>query len=124
VWPLPSGGSVVMSDAELWGTVVVLVGAVATLMWRALGVALSGRLKPDSPILDLVGCIAYALLASLVARMILLPIGPLQATSLSVRLVAAGVAVGVFYALGRNLLAGVVAGGGVLALLGGGFAVL
>jgi branched-subunit amino acid transport protein len=113
-----------MSDAELWGTVVVLVGAVATLMWRALGVALSGRLKPDSPILDLVGCIAYALLASLVARMILLPIGPLQATSLSVRLVAAGVAVGVFYALGRNLLAGVVAGGGVLALLGGGFAVL
>jgi branched-subunit amino acid transport protein len=39
-------------------------------------------------------------------------------------LVAAGVAVGVFYALGRNLLAGVVAGGGVLALLGGGFAVL
>lgn len=112
-----------MSDSELWGVVVVLVGAVATLMWRALGVALSGRLKADSPILDLVGCIAYALLASLVARMILLPIGPLQTTSLSTRLIAAGIAIAVFYALGRNLLAGVVAGGAILALLATGFAV-
>lgn len=112
-----------MSDGELWGAIVVVAGAIATLIWRALGVALSGRLKPDSPVLELVGCIAYALLASLVARMILLPIGPLQATGLPARLVAAGVAVAVFYALGRNLLAGVVAGGGALALLAGGFAV-
>jgi branched-subunit amino acid transport protein len=112
-----------VSDAELWGMVVVLAGAGATLIWRALGVALSGRIKPDSPVLELVSCIAYALLASLVARMILLPIGPLQAVGLSTRLIAAGVAVGVFYALGRSLLAGVVAGGGALALLAGGFAV-
>jgi branched-subunit amino acid transport protein len=103
--------------------VVVLAGAGATLVWRALGVALSGRLKPDSPVLELVGCIAYALLASLVARMILLPIGPLQATGLPARLIAAAVGAAVFYAFGRNLLAGVVAGGGVLALLAGGFAV-
>jgi branched-subunit amino acid transport protein len=112
-----------VSDAELWGLVVVLTGAGATLIWRALGVALSGRIKPDSPLLDLVGCIAYALLASLVARMILLPIGPLQATGLAVRLAAAGAAVVVFYACGRNLLAGVIAGGGILALLAGGLAV-
>jgi branched-subunit amino acid transport protein len=112
-----------VSDGALWGTVVVLAGAIATLVWRALGVALSGRLKPDSPALELVGCVAYALLASLVARMILLPIGPLQATGLSARLIAAGVAVAVFYALGRNLLAGVIAGGGILALLAGGLAV-
>jgi branched-subunit amino acid transport protein len=110
-------------DADLWGTIIVLAGAAATLMWRALGVTLSGRLKPDSPTLDLVGCVAYALLASLVARMILLPIGPLQAVGFPARLIAAGVAVGVFYALRRNLLAGVVAGSGALALLAGGFAV-
>jgi branched-subunit amino acid transport protein len=110
-----------MADGELWGLVVVLAGAGATFVWRALGVALSGRIKPDSPFLHLVGCIAYALLAALVARMILLPTGPLQATGLPVRLVAAAAAVAVFFALRRNLLAGVVAGGGMLALLAGGF---
>jgi branched-subunit amino acid transport protein len=109
-----------VSDPELWGLVVVLVGAIATLIWRALGVALSGRLKPDSPIIDLVGCIAYALLAALIARMILLPIGPLQATGLASRLIAAAVAVAVFYAFRRNLAAGVIAGGGTLALLAAG----
>jgi branched-subunit amino acid transport protein len=108
-----------VSDPDLWGIVVVLAGAVATLLWRALGVALSGRLRPDSPVIDLVGCIAYALLAALVARMILLPIGPLQATGLASRMAAAGIAVAVFFALRRNLLAGVIAGGCALALLAG-----
>lgn len=106
-----------MSDPEQGALAVVLVGAVATLFWRALGVALSGRLKPDSPVVDLVGCIAYALLAALVARMILLPIGPLQATGLVTRLAAAGIAVAVFFAFRRNLAVGVIAGGVALATI-------
>jgi branched-subunit amino acid transport protein len=110
-------------DADLWGIAVVVAGAVATLIWRALGVTLSGRIKADSPVLDLIGCVAYALLAALVARMIVLPIGPLQATGLPVRLLAAAVAVVVFYVTRRSLLAGVVAGGGALALLAGGITV-
>lgn len=108
-----------MSEADFWGLAVVFAGAVATVLWRALGVALSGRIKPDSPILDLVGCIAYALLAALVARMILLPIGPLATVNLPARLVGVGVAVLVFYVFRRNLLAGVLAGGATLALLAG-----
>jgi len=112
-----------MAEMPAWDFVVVLAGAAATLLWRALGVALSGRLKPDSPVLDLVGYIAYALLAALIARMILLPIGPLQGSALSVRLAATAVAVLVFFVLRRNLLAGVVAGGGALALLSAGSAV-
>jgi branched-subunit amino acid transport protein len=110
-------------DADLWGIAVVVAGAVATLIWRALGVTLSGRIKADSPVLDLIGCVAYALLAALVVRMIVLPIGPLQATGLPVRLLAAAVAVVVFYVTRRSLLAGVVAGGGALALLAGGITV-
>jgi branched-subunit amino acid transport protein len=108
-----------MADADLWPYVVVLAGAAATYLWRALGVALSGQIRPDSPILDLIGCIAYALLAALVARMILLPVGPLQEVGLPVRLAATAVAVFVFFALKRNLLAGVIAGGAALAALAG-----
>jgi branched-subunit amino acid transport protein len=109
-----------VADGDLWPYAVILVGAVATELWRALGVAMAGRIKPDSPILDLVGYIAYALLAALIARMILLPIGPLQGTSLATRLIATAVAVAVFFGFRRNLLAGVLAGGATLAALAGG----
>jgi branched-subunit amino acid transport protein len=95
--------------------VAVAVGALATYMWRALGVALSGRIRDRSPVFDWVGCIAYALIAGLVARMIVLPVGPLQAAGLAPRLAAVAVAVLVFYAARRNLLLGVAAGAAVLA---------
>ena len=105
--------------ADYWPLVVVMVGAAATYLWRAVGVAMSGRVKPDSAALDLIGYIAFGLLAGLVARMILLPIGPLQATGTGIRLAATAAAAAVFFALRRNLLAGVLTGGAVLALLAG-----
>lgn len=101
----------------LWPYAVVLVGAVATYMWRFFGVIAAGRLRPDSPAFELVGCIAYALLAGLVARLILLPLGPLQAVPLWVRLAATAIGTGVFLALGRNVMAGVAAGAGALMAL-------
>lgn len=101
----------------LWPYGVVLVGAIATYLWRFLGTALSGRVRADSPILDLVGCVAYALLAGLITRMILLPVGPLEATGLGVRLTATAAGVVAFFALKRNLLAGVAAGAATLAVL-------
>src|SRR3546814_17880920 len=70
-----------------WPYVVMLAGAAITYFWRALGVALAGRLRPDGRLFDWVGCIAYALLADLISRMIVLPIGPLSETTLGARLV-------------------------------------
>lgn len=95
----------------------ILVGAAASYMWRALGVALSGRIDPDGPVVRWVGCVAYAVLAALIARMILLPVGSLADTSVVIRLAAAGVALGVFYLARRNLVVGVATGGVALALL-------
>jgi branched-subunit amino acid transport protein len=96
---------------------VILIGALATYMWRALGVALSGRIDPDGPVVRWVGCVAYAVLAALIARMILLPVGSLAATPVSLRLLAAGIALGAFYMARRNLPIGVAAGGASLTLL-------
>lgn len=99
-----------------WGPyAAIAVGAFATYMWRALGVALSGRMRDRSPVFDWVGCIAYALIAGLVARMIVFPVGPLHDLGLAVRLGAAGLAVVAFYAAGRNLLIGVGVGAAALA---------
>jgi branched-subunit amino acid transport protein len=96
---------------------VVLVGAAASYMWRALGVALSGRIDADGPVVRWVGCVAYAVLAALIARMILLPVGSLGDTPVSIRLVAAALALGVFYLARRHLLIGVLTGGISLTLL-------
>lgn len=99
-----------------WGPyIAIVVGALATYAWRALGVALSGRVRERSPIFDWVGCIAYALIAGLVARMILLPVGPLQEAGFALRFAAALAALAVFYVTGRNLLLGVIAGVALLA---------
>ena len=104
-------------SANLWLIVVLIAGAAATYVWRALGVALSGRIDPAGPVFEWVGCVAYALLAGLIARMIVLPIGPLAATSLADRLASAVVALAIFFALRRNLLLGVAAGVAALVAL-------
>lgn len=105
-----------MADA-LWPWLVVPLSAVVTYAWRAVGVALSGRIDPDGAVIRWVGAVAYALLAGLIARMIVLPQGALQDTAMTDRVAAAVVALAIFLVTRRNLLAGVAAGAGVLALL-------
>ncbi|QQP91828.1 AzlD domain-containing protein [Skermanella sp. TT6] len=96
--------------ADAWIFVVLLVGAAATYVWRALGVALSGRINPGGPVFEWVGCVAYALLAGLIARMIILPVGPLQETDLGSRLLSAAIALAVFFIMRKSIFFGVTAG--------------
>ena len=101
----------------LWPFVVMGVAALATYFWRGLGVALSGRIDPNGAVFEWVGCVAYALLAALIARMIVLPVGPLEQTALAARVAAAAIALAIFFATRRNLALGVAAGAGALVLL-------
>ena len=93
---------------EIW--LLVLAGAAATYAWRGLGVLLSGRIEPDSELFRWVACVAYAMIAGLVARIIVMPTGALSETLLVERLAACAVALVAFYATRRNLFAGVAAG--------------
>ena len=102
---------------DWWPFAVILVGAAATYVWRGLGVALSGRIDPDGRAFEWAACIAYALVAALVARMIVLPTGPLAETPLADRLGATALSLAVYFLAGRNMLWGVGAGAGALALL-------
>ena len=107
-----------MADGATLSTVLVLVTvALITYAWRGLGVLLSGRIDPEGPVFEWVGCVAYALLAGLIARMIVLPIGPLEATALGARLAAAAVALAMFFLSRKNIGLGVAAGAGALVLL-------
>lgn len=104
-------------QAVLWPFVVMIVAALATYVWRALGVALSGRIDPEGPVFEWVACATYAMLAGLIARMIILPVGPVAETALGARLAAAVVALAIFFLTRKNVGLGVAAGAGALVLL-------
>jgi branched-subunit amino acid transport protein len=102
---------------ELYPWLVIAVSAFATYAWRGVGVLLSGRIDVESAVFRWVSAIAYALLAALISRMIVLPIGPMATTALADRLAAIAAAVAIFLLTRRNLLLGVAVGAAVLMLL-------
>ncbi|MEJ8573426.1 AzlD domain-containing protein [Microbaculum marinum] len=89
---------------------IVLAGFAATDLWRILGVFLSARIDEDSEVLLWVRAVATALVAGLVARLVIYPVGDLASTALTVRLAAAAIGIATFFIVRRNMLAGILAG--------------
>ncbi len=104
-----------MAEPSIWLT--LLMAALATYSWRWLGVLVAGSIDPNGPVFEWVGCVAYALLAGLTARMILLPIGPLQTTDLGCRLIALALAVLVLRRFSANIALAVLTGIATLMVL-------
>jgi len=105
-----------VNDAgQIWWLLVL--AAVVTYAWRMAGVLLGRSIDVDSRSFRWASAVAYALLAGLVARMIVLPEGPLAETELASRLAAAAAAAAVFFLTRKNLLLGVATGVAVLALM-------
>lgn len=97
--------------------VALLLGIVATYFWRGLGVALARRMKAEGALIDWVGCVAYALLAGLIARMIILPVGPLAGIPLAERGIAVACGILAYVLARRNILVGVLVGTTAIAVL-------
>lgn len=115
--PEAAGLDAPLADSTLWALTLMVVGGLVTYFWRALGVALSGRIDAGSRLFEWVACVAYALLAGLIARMILLPNGPLAAAASPDRIAAAVIALAIFFLTRRNIGLGVAAGAGALVLM-------
>lgn len=105
-----------MSDAAALWLLVALSGA-GTYLWRGLGAMFSDRVRLESELFTWVGCVAYAMVAGLIIRILLLPTGSLAQTTLTHRLLAAAIALAVYFAVRRNLFVGVVTGFIVLVAL-------
>lgn len=98
-------------DPLLYSPVVAItLAALASYASRALGTLLSGRIRADSPVIEWITAVTFALMAGLVARMILLPIGALAATPDWIRLSAAAACLAVFFITRKNVGLGVLAG--------------
>lgn len=93
---------------ELW--LLVVACAVGTYLWRGLGVMLSGRIRVDSELFNWVACVAYAMVAGLIVRIIVMPAGMLAQSLLTDRLLACALALLAYYTCRRNLFIGVCTG--------------
>lgn len=98
-----------------WPFVMILVaGWLATDVWRWLGVFAGGKLREDSEVLVWVRCVATALVAGVISKLILFPQGILAETPIWLRLAAAGFGFLCFYVARQRVIAGVLAAVGFL----------
>jgi Na+-translocating ferredoxin:NAD+ oxidoreductase RnfD subunit len=105
-------------SGDLWPFVVILVaGFLATDLWRWLGVLTAQRIDESSELLRWVRAVSTALVAGLVARIVLFPVGAMALAPLSGRIGAVAVGFLVFMLVRRNVFAGILAGEAVLVAL-------
>ena len=93
-----------------WIWLVLGLAVAGTYAWRGLGVLLSGRLSQDSPLFQWITCVTYAMVAALVVRMIVLPVGLLSEISLTQRLIATAIALGLMIKLKNGLVPALASG--------------
>ena len=101
---------------DLW---ILLAGCgAATYLWRGPGVLISAGIGARGEAFTWVSCIAYAIIAGLVSRMLLMPTGALAETTLVERALGAAAGALVYFRLTkRNLFAGIAIGAAVLWML-------
>ena len=106
-----------MSDISRNIIVVILVTSFATYLSRFLGVVSSEKIKETSKIFKWFNCIAYSVLAALIARMVVFPAGELAESSIFIRLFVVTLCVWMFLFTKKNLVYPTVLSAILLALL-------
>ena len=93
-----------MSEMSSNIILVILVTSFATYLSRFLGVVSSEKIKETSKIFKWFNCIAYSVLAALIARMVVFPAGELGESSIFIRLFVVTLCVLMFLFTKKNLV--------------------
>ena len=93
-----------MSEMSSNIVLVILVTSFATYLSRFLGVVSSEKIKETSKIFKWFNCIAYSVLAALIARMVIFPAGELAESSIFIRLFVVTLCVLMFLFTKKNLV--------------------
>ena len=83
---------------------VILVTSFATYLSRFLGVISSEKMDIKSKIFRWFNCIAYSILAALIARIVIFPAGALDEAELWIRLIVIIISIAVFFISKKNLV--------------------
>jgi len=106
-----------MSEMSSNIILVILVTSFATYLSRFLGVVSSEKIKETSKIFKWFNCVAYSILAALIARMVVFPAGELAESSIFIRLFVVTLCVLMFLFTKKNLVYPTVLSAILLALL-------
>jgi len=102
-------------SAAWWPYVFILVaGALATDIWRWIGLMAGTALREDSEALNWVRAVATALVAGVVGQLIAFPSGELAATPFALRVAAAALGWLAFMVARKSVLVGVLTAEAVL----------
>ena len=93
-----------MSEMSSNIILVILVTSFATYLSRFLGVVSSEKIKETSKIFKWFNCIAYSVLAALIARMVVFPAGELAESGIFIRLFVVIISVAMFLFTKKNLV--------------------
>ena len=93
-----------MNDMSSNIILVILVTSFATYLSRFLGVASSEKIKETSKIFKWFNCIAYSVLAALIARMIIFPAGVLSESTVFIRIIVLGGMILLYFLTKKNLV--------------------
>ena len=93
-----------MSEMSSNIILVILVTSFATYLSRFLGVVSSEKIDEKSKIFRWFNCIAYSILAALIARIVIFPAGVLEEADLWIRLIVIIISIIIFIISKRNLV--------------------
>ncbi len=110
--------STLTNQPALWAWMILGLASLGTYLWRGLGVLLSGKISQEGPLFRWITCVTYAMVAALVVRIIVLPVGALSQVSLLYRVIAVGAALAVMMAR-KNALVPALTTGTVLIVIFG-----
>ena len=106
-----------MSEMSSNIILVILVTSFATYLSRFLGVVSSEKIDATSKIFRWFNCIAYSILAALIARIVIFPAGVLDEADLWIRLFVLIISIIIFIISKRNLVYPTVTSAIMLAIL-------
>ena len=106
-----------MSEISSNIILVILVTSLATYLSRFLGVISSEKMDIKSKIFRWFNCIAYGILAALIARMVIFPAGVLSESSIFIRFIVLWSAILLFILTKKNLVYPTVLSAIILTLL-------
>lgn len=93
-----------MNGEAGWAALGVAVGA--TYFWRVAGILVASRIKPDSDLAKWFTAVAYAVLAGLIARMIVLQDGALASAPVSDKIAGLAIGMTAYFVSGRSVPVG------------------
>ncbi len=96
------------STTTLW---YLVGGAIAaTYVWRFLGVLFAKQINPEGAMFQWITCVSYAMLAGLITRLVFIPVGPLEAAPLWIRVTGIIIGLAMYFICKRQVLIGVGSG--------------